>query len=310
MKMARKPEPPFPSQCSSSLTFLNGFPILPRSRGPRESNMSAKSSKKTNVRQGIRPIFLEEGADALPPYEAYGGADTAPPEVSIVIPVYNEEGILRESVTDLVASMKQFAFTYEIVLAENGSKDDTVKIGKELEGEFPQVRMMHNEEPDYGLALRRGILSSRAEFILCDEIDICDPSFYVQALTELFPGHAEMVVGSKCLDSSKDKRPAFRRFSTFTINFLLRVFLGFKGTDTHGLKAFKRQPLIDMVNACVVNRDLFASEFVIRTERSQFRVMEVPIEIEEKRAPSINLVRRVPHVLKNLAQLVWYIRVK
>ena len=272
--------------------------------------MSAKSSKKTNVRKDIRPIFLDEGAEALPPYEAYGGADTAAPDVSIVIPVYNEEGILRESVTDLVAAMKQFAFTYEIVLAENGSKDDTVKIGKELEGEFPQVRMMHNEEPDYGLALRRGILSSRAEFILCDEIDICDPSFYVQALNELFPGNAEMVVGSKCLDSSKDKRPAFRRFSTFTINFLLRVFLGFKGTDTHGLKAFKRQPLIDMVNACVVNRDLFASEFVIRTERSQFRVMEVPIEIEEKRAPSINLVRRVPHVLKNLAQLVWYIRVK
>lgn len=272
--------------------------------------MSTKSSKKSNVREDKRSIFLKDGAEPLPPYKAYGAPDSAPPDVSIIIPVYNEEGILRESVTDLAEAMKQFAFTYEIVLAENGSKDNTVEIGKELEGEFPQVRMMHNEEPDYGLALRRGILSSRAEFILCDEIDICDPSFYVQALSQLFPGHAEMVVGSKCLDSSKDKRPVFRRFSTFTINFLLRVFLGFKGTDTHGLKAFKRQPLIDMVNACVVNRDLFASEFVIRTERSQFRVMEVPIEIIEKRAPSINLMRRVPHVLKNLAQLVWYIRVK
>lgn len=255
-------------------------------------------------------LFLAEGATPLKPFEARASQPGNAPDVSIVIPVYNEEGILEQSVSQLVEDMKIFGFTYEIVLAENGSKDRTVEIGRELEERFPQVRLMNNQEPDYGLALRRGILSSQAEFILCDEIDICDVTFYKNALPHLFGNSAELVVGSKCLDRSMDKRPAFRRLSTFTINFLLRIFLGFKGTDTHGLKAFRRQPLIDLVNACVVNRDLFASEFVIRTERSTFRVMEVPVQIEEKRAPSINLVRRVPHVLKNLAQLVWYIRVK
>jgi len=272
--------------------------------------MSARTSVQSEVEGKVRPVLLAEHSEPLAPYETSDDPDAPVPDVSIVIPVYNEEGIIETSVTDLVEEMKRFAFTYEIVLAENGSTDKTIEIGRDLEQRFSQVRLMHNEEPDYGLALRRGILSSRAEFILCDEIDICDPTFYVQALTQLFPGNAEMVVGSKCLDSSMDKRPVFRRFSTFTINFLLRIFLGFKGTDTHGLKAFKRQPLIDLVNECVVNRDLFASEFVIRTERSSFRVMEVPVEIIEKRAPSINLVKRVPHVLKNLAQLVWYIRVK
>ena len=257
----------------------------------------------------MRPVRLTPGTKPLPYYDAQG-EPTHPPDVSIVIPVYNEELILEDSVRALVAALESFAFTYEIVLAENGSTDGTVAIGNGLSTEFPQVRLMHNEEPDYGLALRRGILSSRAEFILCDEIDICDPRFYEQALPVLFAGDAEMVVGSKCLDSSNDKRPAFRRLSTFGINFLLRIFLGFQGTDTHGLKAFRRGPLVELVNDCVVNRDLFASEFVIRTERSPFRVVEVPVEIEEKRAPSINLVRRVPHVLKNLAQLVWYIRVR
>ena len=89
---------------------------------------------------------------------------------------------------------------------------------------------------------------------------------------------------------------------------LLRIFLGFRGTDTHGLKAFHRERLLDVVKSCVVNRDLFASEFVIRSERGDFRVHEIPISLEEKRPPSVNLVRRVPHVLANLARLVWVIR--
>ena len=61
---------------------------------------------------------------------------------------------------------------------------------------------------------------------------------------------------------------------------------------------------------CVVDRDLFASEFVIRSQRMGLTVVEIPVSIEEKRPPSINLVRRVPHVLKSLGRLFWVIRVK
>lgn len=274
------------------------------------SNRSNQSETKASSFGTDRPVYLPKGAPLLIPYTTSDDPSAPGPDVSIIIPIYNEEGILESSVTDLIKQLEKFAFSYEIVLAENGSTDQTVELGRALQETYSQVRIMHNEEPDYGLALRRGILSSRAEFILCDEIDICDSSFYDQSLSILFPGKAEMVVGSKCLDTSKDKRPAFRRLSTFGINFLLRIFLNFKGTDTHGLKAFRKDPLLKTINDCMVNRDLFASEFVIRAERSQFRVVEVPIEIIEKRAPSIGLVKRVPHVLKNLAQLVWYIRMK
>ena len=58
----------------------------------------------------------------------------------------------------------------------------------------------------------------------------------------------------------------------------------------------------------MVDKDLFASELVIRTEREGLRKIEIPITIHEKRPPSINLHRRVPHVLKNLARLTWAIR--
>ena len=59
-----------------------------------------------------------------------------------------------------------------------------------------------------------------------------------------------------------------------------------------------------------VEKDVFASEFVIRAYRAGLRVREIPVRVLEKRTPSINLVRRVPNVLKSLAKLTWAIRVK
>jgi hypothetical protein len=91
---------------------------------------------------------------------------------------------------------------------------------------------------------------------------------------------------------------------------MLRVALGFKGTDTHGLKAFRREPLLRIARACVVDRDLFASEFVIRAERAGISIREIPIRIKEKRAPSVHLLRRVPNVLRNMGKLVYAIRLK
>jgi hypothetical protein len=60
----------------------------------------------------------------------------------------------------------------------------------------------------------------------------------------------------------------------------------------------------------VVDRDVFASEFVVRAWRDGFRVLEIPIQLEEKRQPSINLLKRVPNVLRQVARLVWVIRVQ
>ena len=81
-----------------------------------------------------------------------------------------------------------------------------------------------------------------------------------------------------------------RRVATRVINGMLRVAVGFKGTDTHGLKAFRRDALLDVVRACVSDRDVFASEMVIRAYRAGLNVAEIPVRVVEKRPPSINLL--------------------
>ncbi len=235
------------------------------------------------------------------------------PKVTIVIPIYNEEGILRSSVVDLVDRLASFEMGYEIVLAENGSRDNTVGICEELAHRFPQVSYFSVGSPgqgNYGKALRQGILDARGEYVFCDEIDLCDTDFYARALQILEAREADLVIGSKLADGAQDERPLLRHAGSLVINGMLRVALGFRGTDTHGLKAFRREALLPIARACVVDKDLFASELVIRAERANVSIREIPVRVMEKRAPSTHLFARVPNVLKNLAKLVVAIRIK
>jgi glycosyltransferase involved in cell wall biosynthesis len=213
-------------------------------------------------------------------------------------------------VVELVARMAEFDFAYEILMCENGSVDNTKEIGLALERKFPHVRLLSYGQPNYGAALRQGILEAKGRYVICDEIDILDVRFYRRALEALVFDQCDFVVGSKLLAQSQDKRPLMRHAASLTINLLLRVLLGFKGTDTHGLKAFNRERLLPVVKRCIVDKDLFASEFVIRSEREDYRILELPVEIMEKRKPSILLWKRVPNVFKNLAKLFIAIRVK
>ena len=232
----------------------------------------------------------------------------APPHVSIVIPVYNEEGILQGSVLELQQKLKPFGWTYEILLCENGSRDRTVEIGKQMEAEHAQVRMLSIGQPNYGLAMKTGILEARGTFVICDEIDLCDTEFYARALALLERSDTDLVVGSKAMVGSNDQRPLVRRLATRVYNGMLRAVCQYSGTDTHGLKAFRREAILETARRCVLDRDVFASEFVIRAHREGKKVLEIPFAVREKRPPSINLVKRVPHVLKSVARLAVSVR--
>jgi glycosyltransferase involved in cell wall biosynthesis len=230
--------------------------------------------------------------------------------VSIVIPVFNEEPILHAAVVDLRERLRPTAWTHEILLAENGSWDATVSIARELCDRYPEVSLLSIDSPNYGEALRQGILQARGVYVLCDEIDLCDVSFHRRAVSLLESGAADLVIGSKLIGGASDERPLIRHAASIAYTTLLRIVFGFRGTDTHGLKAFRRTALLDIVRSCVVDKDVFASEFVIRAYRNDIEIIEVPVRVVEKRPPSINLLNRVPGVARNLTRLTWAIRLK
>ena len=234
----------------------------------------------------------------------------ASPKLTVVVPVYNEESIVREACRELMAQLDERGWDYEILVAENGSKDRTVEILRAMAGEYPRLRYIHSQEPNYGLALRSGILEAAGQFVVADEIDLCDVRFYDRALALLEANGADMVVGSKRAPGSRDRRPAYRRLATAVHNTVLKLALGFQGTDTHGVKAFVRERIAPTAERCVVDRDVFASELVLRAALEGKKVVEIPVSIEEKRPPSIALFKRVPTVLKQVCRLFWVLRVQ
>jgi hypothetical protein len=76
------------------------------------------------------------------------------------------------------------------------------------------------------------------------------------------------------------------------------------------VKAFSRERIAPVAERCVVDRDVFASELVLRAGLEGKRVVEIPIRLREKRPPSVALLRRVPNVLRQVARLFWVLRVR
>ncbi len=231
-----------------------------------------------------------------------------PPVISIVIPIFDEEGILHAAIVDLRERLSHHGLAVEIVLAENGSTDGTIAVARALAAKFPEVRWISIDEPNYGAALRCGIEAARAPIVVCEEIDLCDVDFLLRAVSLLEADEADFVVGSKLLPGASDERPALRHAASLVYSGALRRILGFRGTDTHGLKAFRRDVVLPILRACRVDKDVFASELVLRAERAGVRIVEIPVRVKELRPPSIDLVRRLPGVASRVARLWWALR--
>src|SRR5690242_20256579 len=107
------------------------------------------------------------------------------PYLSIVIPVYNEASIVASAAEELSQGLEARGWDYEIIFAENGSRDSTPRILEEMCAKNPRLRWFHSERPNYGVALKAGIEKARGTYVFCDEIDLCDLSFYDTALPVL-----------------------------------------------------------------------------------------------------------------------------
>ncbi len=229
-------------------------------------------------------------------------------DCSIVIPIYNEEALLHAAVADLRVRLADVPWSWELLLCENGSRDGTLAVAEALAARFDNIRVLCCPEPNYGRALRAGIEAARGCWVLCDEIDLCDVDFQQRAIALLQAGRVDFVIGSKLVAGANDERPWLRHLASQAYTLLLRGLLDFKGTDTHGLKAFRREALLPIVKQCVIERDVFASELVIRAARAHLTIEDIPVRVLEKRPPSVKLLSRVPRVVGNLARLTWAIR--
>jgi glycosyltransferase involved in cell wall biosynthesis len=226
------------------------------------------------------------------------------PKYSILIPIYNEEEILKKNTITYIRKLKKVRESFEIIFSENGSTDNTKQILYNLKKKHNKIiRVLTSDQPNYGLALKKAILKARGEFIVCEELDLCNINFFKTSTELLKSKKFDIIIGSKNLSTSNDERPLSRRIASKVFSKILFIFFGFNGTDTHGLKAFNRK-IIPFAKKTKLDKDMFTTEMVIRIYNSKLNYYEVPISLKESRITPIALKNRVYKVLLQLFKLL------
>lgn len=226
------------------------------------------------------------------------------PDVSVVMPAFNEAEILERSVGDVVSGLVKRSGAFEVVIVENGSKDGTLELAHRLAQQYPEVRVESLAEADYGAALRHGLLSASGDVVVNFDADYYDLAFLESAVSLVAPPDGPaIVVGSKRAPGAHDTRALPRRVITAVFSTLLRVLFGLRVSDTHGMKAMRRSAVEPIARACRFGRDLFDTELVLRVERAGFPTAEIPVAVEERRPARSSILRRVPRTVLGLVRL-------
>lgn len=226
----------------------------------------------------------------------------APPTISIVIPVHNEADYLPGAVDELFAEIADVPASITVLVAENGSTDGTGETVRGLVGRYPGLSLLQLPTPDYGAAMREGFLSTDGEWVVNFDIDYFSADF-LRSVIEI-GSDADIVLASKRAEGADDRRGNVRRFATWTFNQILRFVLSSGVSDTHGMKAIRREVIEQIAADVISTQDLFDTELVVRAERADYRIVEVPAVVEEKRETKSSLAKRVPRTLNG----VWRIR--
>jgi glycosyltransferase involved in cell wall biosynthesis len=232
---------------------------------------------------------------------------TEPRAISVVMPAYNEAAFLERTVRDVADGLRSWVRPFEIHVVENGSTDGTRTIALRLANEIPEVSVHWLSAPNYGEAIRTGLLESSAPVAVLFDVDYYDLGFLKEALTVLDdaeePTGAVIVVGSKRAPGARDERSSLRRAATSVFSALLRIGFELEVSDTHGMKVLRRDVLDPLIRQCVFGTDLFDTELIIRAERGGWQDAEVPVTVVERRPARTPVLERVPRTLWGLLKL-------
>jgi len=228
-------------------------------------------------------------------------------QYTIVIPAHNESVTVEKHVTGFIENLPREVTEVltEIIIIENGSTDSTLAVCRRLERRFPNlVRVCVIERGSYGESIKLGMLQSSGTHLSILECDLLDASFVLRSIRLFRTNQAELIVGSKRHPQSIDRRPFKRRALTALYSFIvLRLFMGYRGSDTHGLKSIEGNLAKKLCETAVTTDEILQTELVLLAWRLGAKIEEIPVEIDEVRSARVSVLRRVPKVMNAVQEL-------
>lgn len=232
------------------------------------------------------------------------------PEVSVVVPAYNEERRLPGSLVRIAVYLERHPYASEIVVVDDGSADRTRKAAEAALASCPVPSRVVRYEPNRGkgYAVRRGFTESRGRILLFTDADLSTPIEEFDRLYAAVESGADVAIGSRALRESRVEvhQPWYRERMGKTFNLLVQALVMPGVRDTQcGFKAFRGDVIRPMLPHLMVDRFAFDVEILYLAKRRGYRIVEIPVVWRNDPNTRVNAIGDSARMLKELLRLRW-----
>lgn len=208
--------------------------------------------------------------------------ETEQPNLSVVIPAYNEQKRLKTAIPSIASHLRKRGRPFEIIIVNDGSKDDTACVTNELTETYPMVQLITlNHNRGKGAAVRAGMLAARGRYVLFTDADQSTPISELEKLSvKLERESYDIAIGSRAVSGAdvQQAQPWYRMLAKklFSLGTRLLVLGGVADTQC-GFKCMKREAAQKVFPQVTSDTAIFDIEMLAVASREGYRVAEVPV---------------------------------
>lgn len=232
------------------------------------------------------------------------------PAISIVVPAFEEQDRLGDSVGRILAYVEEEKLNAELIVVDDGSKDDTAKIAEASAARFPEMptRVIRYEtNRGKGYAVRTGLLASRADTAVFSDADLSTPIDELPKLVRPIQNDEfDVTFGSRALDRKLigTRQPWRREQGGKVMNLVIRTMSGLPFADTQcGFKAFNMKKFRPLLEPMTVDRFGFDVEFLYVAAYHGLRLKEIPVRWNNVEGSKVSVVRDTRRMFAELSQI-------
>jgi glycosyltransferase involved in cell wall biosynthesis len=235
---------------------------------------------------------------------------TSVPQLSIVVPAYNEASRITQTLETLQEYLHRNGWTVEVIVVDDGSTDATAAIVQNFAERWCQLKLIQNPgNRGKGYSVKNGALQARGEIILFTDADLSAP---VDEMTKLInpirEGKCEVCFGSRAIDRSLigTHQPRFRELSGRLYNLFVQIVTGLPFKDTQcGFKSFRREAIIPALQRLTIADFGFDPELLYIANKRGLRLKEVPVRWNHVEGTKVRFIKDAIKMFLDLAIIRW-----